>query len=221
MAYVDCPVDIAAWRAAQVDLYFDGVRLGIAPGVACVRTNGAPEVMRGEETQVFGAMTLAPYLGSGKHRVVLPGTHSKWVDIEDGRIVSFTTFFTGEMFALLRDHSTLAGLGGGGDVAGGFEAGLARSREGGAITGAVFEARSAQLRAQRTPAWALEFLSGLLIGHEVAVFTETPVLIGEATLTERYAQALQANARQPKVVLNGDDCAIAGVRLLEDRSDAR
>ena len=73
-------------------------RIAIVPGLSC-EPNGVPDVMRGEETQVFGALQL---FGLDSARLVLPGTHSKWVRAESGRIESFATFMTGEVYALPR-----------------------------------------------------------------------------------------------------------------------
>lgn len=229
--YADCPADADAWRARVARTAVEGLPIAIAAGLACTR-DGAPDVMRGEETQVFGAQSLAPHLANGRHRVALPGTHSKWAWLEDGRIVAFRTVPTGELFALLRAHSTLTRAGpapgheakrkdDAHDEQAGFDAGLARAREGRGVLGQLFEARAAQLRAGRTPGWALGFLSGLLIGHEVreALADDTGkariTLIGDPALTDRYARALAAFGA-PSDPLDGDACALSGLQLLED-----
>src|SRR5262249_771291 len=86
--YAPCPAGVTDWRAAAHRESFDGVPLTVAAGLA--QTGDRPDVMRGEETQIFGA---AP---AGRRLIALPGTHSKWALVEDGRILAFRTWFTGE-----------------------------------------------------------------------------------------------------------------------------
>ena len=96
-------------------------RIAIVAGVASLPADAAPDVMRGEETQVLGALA-AMRLSDGLF--VLPGTHSKWVTVVDGRITAFKTYMTGEVFAAMKDHTILGrlmadgGTGGEGFVAG-------------------------------------------------------------------------------------------------------
>jgi 2-dehydro-3-deoxygalactonokinase len=198
-----------------------GVELLIGAGLCGKNLLGAPDVMRGEEAQIYGAMRLHPSFASGRHICVLPGTHSKWVEVLDGAITRLHTVPTGELFALFRDHSTLLKAGTAeGEAEDGFACGLARSDEAsGRVQGAVFEARSAQLLAARSRKWALEFLSGLLIGSEVLQMTQlfAPVavvtLIGDAELRARYGQAFAAHDVRTHE-LDGDQCVIAGLRVL-------
>src|SRR6185436_6198995 len=68
---------------------------------------GAPDVMRGEETQLVGALEIEPALAAGRHLVCMPGTHTKWVSMRDGIVQEFLTVPTGEVFALLCNHSVL------------------------------------------------------------------------------------------------------------------
>ncbi len=91
--YADCPADVVEWRKSAIELEFDGIPLRIMAGVAC-RDAGRPDVMRGEETQIFGAIGLDPALREGRHIAVLPGTHSKWAALDHGRITTFRTFLT-------------------------------------------------------------------------------------------------------------------------------
>src|SRR5579871_1725194 len=100
--YVKCPAgpqDVAA-RLTTVEA--DGRRVHIAPGLSYQDEAGLPDVMRGEETEIFGIAD------TGAALVVLPGSHSKWARVEGGRVVAFRTFVSGELFAALRDH-TIAG----------------------------------------------------------------------------------------------------------------
>lgn len=93
--YADCPAGLAdlagrLTRAAE--------QVWIVPGLRCEGIAGSPDAMRGEETQILGWLTQHPERGAGRHIVCHPGTHAKWVLIEDGRIVRFVTAMTGELF---------------------------------------------------------------------------------------------------------------------------
>jgi 2-dehydro-3-deoxygalactonokinase len=151
--------------------------------------------------------------------VLLPGTHSKWVDVRDGNIVNLQTFITGELFALLRDRSSLLRAGDStGESDTGFAAGLERASRVG-VAESLFETRSAQLLLARTQGWARGFLSGVLIGDEIATMLRTRAiqgavtLIGEPKLSALYRQALAVRSVET-TELDGDLCVIAGLRLL-------
>lgn len=216
--YSECPVAAAEWveHAAAFDL--DGLPIRIAAGCAVTRHDGADDVMRGEETQVFGALALNPALGEDRQTFILPGTHSKWVTVENGRIVDLRTFMTGELFALMQTSSLLAGSAPGEDDDG-FAAGLARA-ESCAMPGALFTARAAQLRHGRSPQWARGFLSGLLIGGELAEMrtigdlSAAVTLIGDAALVRRYDHALTALGVSTGT-MDGAACALAGLELFD------
>ena len=217
--YAPCPVDAATWVREGASLSLDSLTVTIAPGLAGTAPSGAADVMRGEETQVFGALALHPDLARGDHWLVLPGTHSKWCHVRDGRILGFQTFLTGELFALLSTRSSLllgaARFENADEHAAGFAAGLSRARERRLLAG-LFETRGAQLRADRSGAWATGFLSGLIIGAEVIDAISTfgvgaVTLIGAKLLTQRYLPVLEEQL-VPAQVLSGEDCALAGLR---------
>ncbi len=218
--YAECPADAESWRAAAVRMEWRGVPLSIMAGLTCVGGDGIPDVMRGEETQIFGACLREAAFGQGRRLVLLPGTHSKWALVEDGRVVAFRTLPTGELFALLRDRSTLGPKVESADPAeeaAGFAEGLARGEEG-RLLASLFAARSMRLRAGRSADWALGYLSGLLIGCEISETraalgdAEEIVLIGDSRLTDRYARALEARGLASRA-LDGDACALAGLGL--------
>jgi 2-dehydro-3-deoxygalactonokinase len=183
-----------------------GARLHIVPGVRSPR----PDVMRGEETQVVGALAQAPELAA-QTTLLMPGTHSKWVDLRDGGIADFRTFMTGELFAVLRDHSILgrpaqaaAVLPVGSHYA--FDRGVRAVLQQGSAMALLFSVRTLVLTGQLPAEQSLDYLSGLLIGEELrcalpavqvdgqtnALATAgTPlVLIGEDALVARYQRAL-------------------------------
>ena len=214
--YVACPASPAEWRQGAADFAMAGFEVRIAAGLSLDR-DGRPDVMRGEETQVFGAMSLDPALAEGKHVIVLPGTHSKWVQLESGRIARFRTFMTGELFALLAGSSLARGGEPAGSADEGFAEGLSRAGTRAALSAALFEARAAQLVSGRSGAWARAFVSGLLIGSEIAeAAPDGPVLvIGAPELTGRYSEAL-AGLGADVHRMDDEACAIAGLRSLDD-----
>lgn len=185
----------------------------IAPGLKQVKP---ADVMRGEETQIAGALALYPGFDG---TICLPGTHSKWVQISAGEVVSFQTFLTGEMFALLSQQSVLRhGMAGEGWDEAAFDTGVA---EGMArperMAASLFRLRAEGLIADLGPVAARARLSGLLIGAELAAakayWLGTRVtLVGSSTLTGLYRRALGAQGLAPEV-LNAKDCTIAGLAL--------
>lgn len=174
--------------------------LHLVPGV--LDASALPNVIRGEETQVFGALQLAPELCDNA-LLVLPGTHSKWVTVRDGAISHFATHMTGELFAVLRDHSILgrpAREQGSERSDDAFYRGLDAARDSAAegVSARLFSTRSLLLTGRLTAAESLDYLSGLLIGEElrsvlaglVGGVCPPLVLIGDAQLCERYRLAL-------------------------------
>ncbi len=168
-------------------------RIAIVPGLSCER-EGIPDVMRGEETQVLGALQL---LGLQDGLLVLPGTHSKWVTVRGGKIARFSTFMTGEFYALLRQHSLLARsmpeADGEVDWAA-FDEGVALSLRGAGLLQTAFSVRTLSLFGRITAARLPSYLSGLVIGEEIRT-QDFPAgaqvaLIGAEALTERYGRAL-------------------------------
>src|SRR5207244_2961662 len=103
--YVRCPADADAVAAGMVRLDTALGDAWIVPGLATITRQGFPDVLRGEETQIFGA--LDPSVDS---LVITPGTHSKWCRVSGGRINGFRTYMTGELFAVLKSHSILGRL---------------------------------------------------------------------------------------------------------------
>lgn len=193
------------------------LRVQIAPGLMQA---GPADVMRGEETQIAGALALHPGFDGV---ICLPGTHSKWVQVSAGEVVSFQTFMTGEMFALLSTHSVLRhGMGGDGwdDAAfdRGLEDGLQRPER---IAAQLFRLRAEGLLAGLTADAARARLSGLLIGTELAAakpywLGNRVMLIGAAGLTAHYAAAL---TRQGVVceTLDATHCTLAGLAMAAGR----
>jgi 2-dehydro-3-deoxygalactonokinase len=215
-AYVKCPAGPAdvAMRLTQVEA--DGRRVVLAPGLSYIDESGQPDVIRGEEMEIFGTTN------SGARLIVLPGSHSKWARVEGDRVVAFKTFVTGELFAALRDH-TVAGafakaaparspgepfeLG----VRRGDSAAACQGRSG--LLGLLFGARCLPLTGALPEDDAGEYLSGLLIGAEIGearrLFPdEAPHVAGAEALVERYRVALEslgvsARAAPPRAAARG------------------
>ena len=202
-----------------------GRRWVIAPGY-CLKgaTPGEVDVMRGEETQLFGALRL---LGAGASDgcYVLPGTHSKWVRLRAGRIAELRTYMTGELFALLRQHGTLASAmqAVDADPASGprpapdsaarvrhdsvadapeFLRGVADAAAGPVLTHALFGARARVVTGALAPSAAAAYVSGLLIGAEWAdaqrlASRDEPVrVIGEPALAALHAACAHHHGRR-------------------------
>jgi 2-dehydro-3-deoxygalactonokinase len=219
-AYVACPASFDSLRAAFGRVEHETIAISIVPGLSCIAPTGAPDVMRGEETQIFGALLLQPRLAQGRHVLVLPGTHTKWVVVEGGRVMRFQTALTGELFALLKTHSTLLKAGAitphSHDPAS-FAAGLERARSG-LLLHRLFQVRSRQLLEGISADQASSLLSGLLIASDVDharewLAPEAVTLIGEPALANLYAQALQSRGIESSR-LDGNECALAALREL-------
>jgi len=217
--YLDAPTDLSCLGSAAVRPAMADSRLAprILPGV-CQRLAGAEDVMRGEETQVLGLSALLPGF-SGV--AILPGTHSKWIEVAGSRIERFSTVMTGELFEVLSTHSVLR-LSLGGDTAGperdagfdaGLDAGLAHPEK---LGGMLFKVRAGALLSGRSPAWGSGFLSGLLIGAEIGgqrdwhTGGEVP-LIGSATLCGLYARGLALLGVASRVI-DATDATLAGLK---------
>lgn len=193
-AYVACPAALqqVAQCLTRIDLA-GGAALHIVPGLRCIGSDGQDDVMRGEETQLWGA-GLAP-----GDCCVLPGTHAKWAWMgEGGAVATFRTYLTGELYALLTQHGILGRLMRFGHARPdafdqGVRLGLAEHAN---ATHVIFAARTAGLTGRIEPEGLPDFLSGLLIGIEIGSATrdgapQQVVLLGDAALSARYETALR------------------------------
>jgi 2-dehydro-3-deoxygalactonokinase len=217
--YLLCPEDVDNLAGSLARARSDVL---IVPGMRCSNPLGAPDVMRGEETQLLGALALHPELAHGRHLVCMPGTHTKWVALHDGTVLEFLTVPTGEIFRLLCEHSVLVR-----DratpvthQAREFERGLveAGKHAGVPLLHRVFQARSLRLDQQLSAEGAASWTSGLLIGTDCAgalplfdAATEAPIyIVGAAALVDLYAAAL-AKLGRPSRRVAGDDAAFGGL----------
>ena len=170
--YLDCPADVADVAGHCKALRSRGHRIHIAPGLACTNALGQSDVMRGEETELLAWVDrFGGSAGARRRYVCIPGTHSKWVEIEAGRIVRFLTSVTGELFDVLCANGVLtAGTGTGSRPPGRhfFKAvsGIAGRPQ--RLLSRLFGARADVVRGRMDPDDAPDFISGLLIGADVA-----------------------------------------------------
>jgi 2-dehydro-3-deoxygalactonokinase len=169
----------------------------IVPGY-CRRVDGV-DVMRGEETQLLGAMAL----GIGEGWIVLPGTHSKWVQVQAGVITELATFMTGELFAMLGASGTLAGMmAQGEDDEQAFRDGLDEARRGKPLSNALFGVRARVVAGVAPARSARSFLSGLLIGTEFVNARQQQgaiTVIASKALSARYASAAERFGLQARI----------------------
>jgi 2-dehydro-3-deoxygalactonokinase len=224
-AYCACPAAPAA--IAQAALRFEaptshgnGRHIAIVPGLSCTNASGLFDVLRGEETQLLGALRLRPDLARGRHLFCLPGTHAKWVLVEDGTVLRFQTALSGELFALLARHSVLARGAGAADPSHpAFGAGMAAARGSAGLLHLLFSTRSRQLSGEIAAEDAASYLSGLIVGAEVEaglrLFAGSgPVaLVCTPALAALYETVLRGHGR-PAVAVDGDAAVLAGLCFL-------
>ncbi|WP_460096572.1 2-dehydro-3-deoxygalactonokinase [Pseudomonas sp. H3_C08] len=221
-AYCETPANVAnLGKSLQTLISLRGTVVHIVPGV--IQRSRLPNVMRGEETQVLGVLQNLPIEAGADLLIGLPGSHSKWVDVVDGCIIHFDTFMTGEVFAVLSEHSILGRTLKQGATfdALAFDRGvqIAQSADGElGVLSTLFSARTLGLTGELSPTAQADYLSGLMIGHELAALatvqrrrrnnTNLPsiILIGNAQLCARYSRALDA-------------CGFASVKLAEQATE--
>jgi 2-dehydro-3-deoxygalactonokinase len=217
--YLPAPADLHELAESPVKIR-DGIR--VIPGMRCTNPLGAPDVMRGEETQLLGALCRGELTGKGHQVVCMPGTHTTWAAVAGASLQEFLTAPTGELFATLCEHTVLVR-----DpstpvshVPAEFERGLAEAgKHPGMLLHQIFQARSLRLDKQLSADGAASWISGLLIGADVngalSLFEEhdpagAVVIVGAPQLTASYALALTRRGRR-SVQVDGSDAALAGL----------
>ncbi len=183
--YVQCPAGLPEIARHLVRVRDDA---WIVPGLSFIDESGVPDVMRGEETQLLGALDA---IGDDS-LVCLPGTHSKWARVRGGRVIAFRTHFTGEMFAVLKSHSLLGRMLEDGPAdPGAFAEGVDRSGDEGGLLHHLFGVRTRALFGDLGGPLGSSYLSGILIGHELRSLPDVGSfhILGEAALADIYAKA--------------------------------
>lgn len=224
--YLECPFAVRDLADHCTTFSTRGRDIVIVPGIECINSFGETDTMRGEELQILGWLGAETSRQSGVRLICLPGTHTKWVLVEDGRILTLQTAITGELYAMMRDHSILLANNdesgtGASAVGDAFVAGVAACREAhGALSHALFSARSRLMKQRLNAEAAASYLSGLLIAADVMgaldLLKATPervFLVGDPSLCEHFAAALDAFGRDSET-MDGDAAATQGFSVI-------
>jgi len=219
--YLSCPAGAEALAGALFEVP-GAAGVWIVPGVSYQAPDGRHDVIRGEEVQIFGALADRA-TGAERSRQIfcLPGTHSKWASVQDGRIDWFATSMTGEVYSVMAEHSILGRLMGESDQDDGvsFRKGLELAAEPGGLLIHLFAVRAEGLFGAVPGAGLRSYLSGILIGHEVRAMCriakpEGPVtLIGRPDLTRLYVEAIGLSGLSTRVVTS-QDATLKGLSIL-------
>jgi 2-dehydro-3-deoxygalactonokinase len=215
--YLRCPAsldDLAANLA-----WVEPGRVAIVPGVSFVDPPLA-DVMRGEEAQILGAVAEGQL--PARCLVCHPGTHNKWIEVADGRIESFRTVMTGELFSLLRKHSILSDLlQGDAEPTAAFRAGVDHGLANADLTAELFQVRARVLLGTAAAADAPAYVSGLLIGNDLRVGLgrqrhDHVHVVGRPELTRLFAAALEQTGRAATQI-DGEGAFVAGLRRIAEK----
>ena len=213
---------------------FDQHVVLIVPGLSSTNPLGKHDVLRGEETQVLGALVKNSWLRYGKKLLCLPGTHTKWIWMRDGIIEYFLTAVTGELFASLIDNTILAQpasqraqISGDAVVHGIVESESLQQAD---LVHGLFQVRTRQLFGELDGAESGAFLSGLIIGSDVRCVQRmnsqlnwggvSVAIIGTSPMSNGY-EAACGHYGMPSRVFNGNDMATAGLMEIHKRNTAR
>jgi len=212
--YLECPADLGGMMSAAVRQTINDIELIFLPGVC--QSTPSPDVIRGEELQMLGATSQF-----SNALMVMPGTHSKWAQVTNGKVQRFHTIMTGELFELLADQSLIGALATEGQDQDAFVAGVTESFHSDALLSHLFSCRAGVLLKQLDSSSIRDRISGLLIGCELreglALFPEPTDglgLIGSAALCKRYQQACSAVDITAQILK--EDAAVLGFAQLID-----
>lgn len=216
--YVAAPADLAEIAAAVTWVADD---VAIVPGVSFAEdgpgTASRADVMRGEEVQLLGAAALSAADGEGL--VCHPGTHTKWVEMEDGGIARFRTVMTGDVFAALAHRSILSDLlAQPAPIDAAFLDGVDHGHAATDLTAELFAVRARVVLGRAAGTSAASYISGLLIGTDLRIGlgrlrADVVPVLGEPALTARFAAALTRVGRTA-VVRDGDTAFVAGMKAI-------
>ena len=224
--YMACPSPLQ--NLTQHLVWVQDRKVALVPGISCELPH-APDVMRGEETQVLGALQL---MGCSDATLILPGTHSKWVMVKNQCVIRFHTFMTGECFSLLRQHSilgrTLTTTQPDPSQADAldepfFDQGVELALTGASLLHTVFSVRTLSLMDRLRPSQGLAYLSGLLIGEELRAqerLLDGPLLVvANLVLQKRYQRALALRGLSCQTL--GDEATWQGLQCLASHLTSR
>lgn len=211
--YVKAPANIASISANMVELKASwGGQCYFVPGVEIDKPIVNKDAMRGEEIQVIGADKL---IDQESYELVLPGTHSKHVRVTDNTLLLFSTYMTGELYSILKDHSILLkGVSEHKDSILTFKKGVLAGINS-ELTKLLFSVRTNQLFNNILPTEASEYLSGLLIGNEISNLEKDVFVIGEQKICQKYITAINLMGFNA-TYLDGDECFIEGMIAIKE-----
>lgn len=217
--YLPCPVTVQLLTSATVELpeqlsttQLPPIRL--VPGLRYTSPAGVSDVMRGEETQIFGALSISDLQHAW---LCLPGTHSKWALVQHGQLTEFHSFISGELFALLRQHSSLASFcqHNAIDKTAFMQGVQLAATQNSQLLHQLFSVRAQVLTGQLPQQSASSFLSGLIIGHELSTASrwltepEPLLLVGNSELV-RYYQLAAGFFGIPCQFITAEAASVAG-----------
>lgn len=211
--YLSCPLALKS-LSQNLQAVNRQTNTWIIPGLRIDYPDGRVDVMRGEETQILGAIAHAPV---EIHVFCLPGTHSKWAYIKDHELFAFNSFMTGEIFTLLRKHSILGRLMLGSNIDNsGFNRGLIWGERSDSLLAQLFQVRTQVLAGTLNTKAVFGFLSGILIAHELHQALQSPIahskvaLIANPRIANLYAKALQRHNIEG-IIMDADDVTATGL----------
>ena len=214
--YIPTPASSAELAAkAKLMTQINGCPVWILPGVKGTGISGMPDVLRGEETQFFGAQRLSAHQYSRQPDIwCFPGTHNKWI-LGGESIDHFSTSMVGEFFELIRQHSLLAQSLEQRDTENqpAFLRGIETARRAGGLLHHLFSVRALQLTGTQEKSDGLEYLSGMIIGHDIgAQLSQSGQHVGivaSPSLAHKYQVALEALGHS-SIVIESQAATISG-----------
>jgi 2-dehydro-3-deoxygalactonokinase len=216
--YTTCPASLDHVGSNLVRIETLRGTAWIVGGISTVDARGRYDVMRGEETQIFGTCD-----GSERRLVVAPGTHSKWAMVRNGAIEHFRTYMTGELYSILSQHSTLAwGAQEGADTDDcdrSFVEGVKEAREDPDLPHSLFTVRTRSLFESSKPGTQAAYLSGILIGSEVlSGLRQHPAdhvtVIASTSLGRWYQGAFSALGFGAVEIIDAEQAVVRGLSKL-------
>ena len=215
--YASCPSSADDIASGLMEIP-ENSRFSIVPGAMYQAPDGAFDVMRGEEVQIFGALDLSR---SKDAILCLPGTHSKWATVKGGVLERFHTSMTGEVYSILKEHSILGALmNDGTDDDEAFKKGLERSGAEGGLLHHLFSTRTEGLFGRIEPEGLPSYMSGILIGNELRNFApntpseETVLLVSDGVLGQKYMSAFDFFGISAQLV-SAEDATVRGLSILQ------
>ena len=221
--YMDCPAESLGLSQQLQTLNHHGLEILLVPGLKCINPLNHPDVMRGEEVQLLGLLETHAELSIGRHIICLPGTHCKWVLVEDSRIRSFFTAPTGELFDLINRKSTLcSGMLSSEKVGQQFIQGVQLAEQNNLLL-QLFQLRSKNIISELSGEGQAELLSGMLLGSEVKsalqvvkdviANSDDVIVVADEKLAERYALALNHFHISCRSIC-GEQISLAGLKTI-------